>query len=250
MKEPKAILFFTLLFFAFQLISILLTPQIKVYEGDLTTPFWIILWVLIGTAIFILLVRKRKIMFTKSWIIISYFIATFFAFSVFFDIIPALLLAIAIMALREVLRSRWMHNLGELIAYFGIVQMFVPMFSPITVVILLAILAIYDLISVFVTKHMLKLVKSSAETGYIPAVIFSRTPRMLGGGDFIFPTIYSATMWAYGLHTLAIYSAIAATLGLLSLLLIGKKKKAYPALPPITIGVYIATLIYFIISFF
>ncbi len=243
MKEPKAIVFFFLLFLVFQLISVFLTPPVKHYESDITAPFWIILWVLIGTAFFLFLIKKRKIVFTRFWIILSYFFATFFAFNVFFNEILSFLFASAIIILRHVLKSKWMHNFGELIAYFGIVQIFVPMFSPITVVILLLLLSIYDLISVFVTKHMIKLVKTSMETGYVPAIVFSKTPSMLGGGDFIFPAIYSSVMWAYGLNKIAIFSAVAAAFGLLFLLLIGKKKKAYPALPPITIAMYLATLI-------
>ena len=243
MKEPKAILFFLSIFAIFQFLNMILTPPITIQEGDFTTPFWIILWVLIGTALFLFLIRKKRIKVTQTWIIISYFFATFFAFNVFLDLVPSALLATAIILLRNVLKTKWMHNFGELIAYFGIIQIFVPLLSPITAVTLLTLLAIYDLLAVFVTKHMLKLVKTSAETGYVPAIVFSKTPSMLGGGDFIFPAVYISTMWGYGLHRIAAFSLIGILIGLAFLLLMGKKKKAYPALPPMAIVAFIATIL-------
>ncbi len=249
MKNPKAILFFVSLFAVFQFICMFFTPKVE-HEVSVAAPFWVIFWILLGTAFFIFLLKKKKLKFTKTWIVISYFIATFFAFSIFFNNILSLLFASAIIILRHALKNKWMHNLGELIAYFGIVQMFTPMFSPITVVLLLLLLSIYDLISVFVTKHMIKLVKGSMQTGYVPAVIFAKTPSMLGGGDFIFPGIYISTMWAYGYNLIAFASAIASVIGLLFLLLIGKKKKAYPALPPITIAMYVSTLLLLLSSLF
>ena len=131
------------------------------------------------------------------------------------------------------------------IAYLGVAALLVPMFTPFYAILLLIIFSIYDLIAVFVTKHMIKLVKESKKVGILPAILFNYKGEgsLLGGGDMIFPSIFSSSLWIYGFHTQAIFSAIGSSVGLLFLLLIGKKKRPYPALPSITIFSFLFTLI-------
>lgn len=63
---------------------------------------------------------------------------------------------------------------------------------------------------------------------------------VLGGGDVVFPIITSGVMlkfWGLGPAMLTI---LGATLGLLGLFIYSEKKKFYPAMPFITIGILIS----------
>ena len=76
---------------------------------------------------------------------------------------------------------------------------------------------------------------------------------ILGGGDVIFPLIAAGVLLkTVGFKTLSIgllpiaslFVIIGATLGLISLLLLSEKKKFYPAMPFITLGIFAGLLAY------
>ncbi len=70
---------------------------------------------------------------------------------------------------------------------------------------------------------------------------------ILGGGDVVFPIITAGVM----LKTLGLIPALlviaGATIGLITLLLLAEKKKFYPAMPFITMGIFIAIILSYLI---
>lgn len=169
------------------------------------------------------------------------------------------------------------HNATELLIYPGIAAIFVEILSPISIILLLVIISLYDMWAVWHSGIMQKMAKFQMEElnlfgGFlvptmskkvreqidlirqkyrgkeIPTSIkkkkFKVNLAILGGGDIIFPIITSGIfMRAYGL-TSALIIIAGAFAGLTYLFAITKKGKAYPAMPYITAGIFLGMLIW------
>src|SRR3989344_3384030 len=122
---------------------------------------------------------------------------------------------------------------------------FIPVFNLFSISALLILISVYDYISVFKTKHMVKLAKFQTEgkifTGlFIP---YKNKTAILGGGDIGFTLLFSGViMKDMGLIAAAIVSIVVAV-SLFGLLYYGKKNKFYPAMPPLTVGCFVGLLI-------
>lgn len=101
-------------------------------------------------------------------------------------------------------------------------------------VILTAIIAVYDYIAVFKTKHMITLVKGMKENIYLGGIILMakkiKGRVMIGGGDLVFPSILFTSTAIYFSMNAAYFVLAGAILGLLILIITGKKDRAYPAM--------------------
>ena len=128
---------------------------------------------------------------------------------------------------------------------------------------LLIAISVYDVIAVWHSKHMIKMAKSMLESGVVMGLLlpkklsdFQEDPRkvkpggrfvILGGGDVIFPLIFSVSLLPQGIAG-ALIVAFFSLLGLtasFAFFVLPKKRKPIPALPAIAffsiIG-YIITL--------
>ncbi len=134
------------------------------------------------------------------------------------------------------------------VALFAAVAGFISVYLNVaTVLILIAAIALYDYISVFVTKHMITLAKGTADTILFSSISLMARKRqekrrmMLGGGDLVFPAIMvSRVSLAYPLPAAFIVAA-AAMAGLSLILIFGRKGKAYPAMAvigPLQLGAF------------
>ena len=148
--------------------------------------------------------------------------------------------------------------------YAGIALFLAPLFSVNAAVILLAIMSAYDIYAVRQSKHMVRLAEFTRNTELFPGVNLApqqtgktatseetTTTGVLGGGDILFPLLFSLTVFAAAapqtnLFIATIYSAmisIGATTGLLALLYTSSQNRYYPALPFITTGCLMALVI-------
>ncbi len=124
--------------------------------------------------------------------------------------------------------------------------------EPRLIAVLLAVLAIYDFIAVYKTKHMVKMAESMIETQTIVGLIIPSdkrdflepTPKndtrkrfvILGGGDIAIPLMLATSFIPLGL-TKVIIVAVFAILGMILsfwLFYAQKEKQAIPALPAIS----------------
>jgi len=179
-------------------------------------------------------------------------------------------LAIAfVFSLAKAIRPSFViHNFTEFLIYPGIAPMFVILFTPLTMIIMLIIISIYDMWAVWHSGIMQKMAKFQIEEVGIFGGFFipyltkkvkekiallkkSKSKKkikmsiaMLGGGDIIFPIITAGVF----LRDTNIYASLAvilgAFLGLLFLLFFSEKKKFYPAMPFITAGIFLGLLIW------
>jgi len=175
-----------------------------------------------------------------------------------------LLAAIGLAYYKIYRRNIILHNITEIFVYPGIVILFLPIVNLYIALALLLILSVYDFIAVFKTKHMQKMAKFmvkdiKAFTGFflpwldkaqeekikklkklkskkLKKVKLKVNVAALGGGDIILPMLFICTVFLnYGLIN-SLLIIFFSSLALLMLMVFGEKEKAYPALPPLTLG--------------
>jgi len=179
------------------------------------------------------------------------------------DLWVALFVVLVFIMTRNVLA----HNVGIILGIAGIGSILGLSILPKTVVIIMIVLSFYDIIAVYITKHMVSMVKNMMEAGaifgfIIPSEIkglFSNKQEVqaqigdkfmiLGSGDVGLPVVLVSSMVRYSVAG-AIVVAIFSLLGLLATHLIfvnQKERKPMAALPPIAtmsiIGYLIALVI-------
>jgi presenilin-like A22 family membrane protease len=169
------------------------------------------------------------------------------------------------------------HNLTELAIYPGIAAVFVPLVNVIGIILLLLAISLYDMWAVWRSQFMENMAKYQINklkifTGFFVPYADKKTKlkikklkqkyqskkdlekqfkksklkinlAILGGGDIIFPIITAGVfLKTYALPQALIISA-SATLALLTLFIIARKGKFYPAMPFITIGIYLGMIL-------
>ena len=205
----------------------------------------------------------------RRWLMLSLSIAL----AAFVPSATALIIAI-ILALWKILRPNMIiHNLTEIFIYGGIAAIFVPLVNVSAAIILLALISIYDIISVRKTKHMITLAKFQAKQKLFAGLVVrygklspakqkedkkaeaKPSSAILGGGDMGFPLLFAGVV----LKTLVITAApsvaliktsiipLSATIALAYLFWISKKGKFYPAMPFLTGGCFLGALIVWLI---
>jgi presenilin-like A22 family membrane protease len=147
----------------------------------------------------------------------------------------------------------WNHNFLMILGLAGVGGIIgLELREPALIAGLLAILAIYDFIAVYKTKHMVKMAESMIETQTIIGLIIpsnrkdflEETPKgdtrkrfvILGGSDLAIPLMLATSFIPFGLEKVLIISAFAILGMILSFWLFysQKAKQAIPALPAIS----------------
>ena len=218
---------------------------------------------LIATTIIILLLKFFKGgLFFKFLMAFLIFVGSETVFSIFFPEIIAVLLAIGLVLLRFLIPNVFMQNFAIILAVAGIGATIGTLLPFEAVLILLAVLSVYDVIAVYRTKHMVSMFRGVIENGTPLALIIpeklsdSRTKvkhatpgtgrfLLLGTGDIAFPLVFAVSALKFGLVS-ALSVILGAFVGLfcIHLLLLQKKYGAIPALPPLIFF----SLIFFLIS--
>ncbi|MFH1424976.1 MAG: presenilin family intramembrane aspartyl protease [archaeon] len=219
----------------------------------------------IATLVLVLMLKFLKShLFFKGLLAFLIFVGAETVFAVFIWEGAALLLAIALVVLRFKLPNVFMQNLVMVIAIAGIGANLGTLFSVPAVLIILAVLCIYDVVAVYKTKHMVSLFKGMVSKGVPFSLIVPESIGdvrinvkdavpgegrflMLGTGDVAFPVIFAVAALQVGLMS-SVAVVAGALVGLLTihLLLVSKKTGAIPALPPITFF----SVIFFLISLY
>jgi len=232
--------------------------------------------IIVETIILIILLKLfKKFNLMKGIDLLISFFALFGIFSIFFEyIIWPLFISFLIIAIKEITKSRWLKNaivflvVGFFGAYIGYSLGLFPVF------LLLVLIAIYDYIAVFKTKHMVFLANQVIDKNTLFVMDYGnintnknaqkltqeskpienknidpskRNHLHLGTGDFALPlmTIMSlfAMNWIFGIIA---FVACLISLELTIYLLFTKKHLALPAIPLQAIGFCIILLIYYL----
>jgi len=205
--------------------------------------------ILLFTALVLFLARSQK--FLAGLIYALTLISIFYVLTPFLDIF-ALFFAIAI-TFALIKKPHWLLvNLSAFLLSVGIATMFGISLEPLPVILLLVILALYDAISVYKTKHMLSLADSVTRINApMVFVIPRRQEKMLMGvGDVVIPAILavSAQRFTYSpeiasIKLTALLTILGAFFGLsLLLYFVEKRKGAHAGLPFINTGAILGFL--------
>jgi presenilin-like A22 family membrane protease len=227
--------------------------------------------ILIATAIIFLLARFKVHRVWKVWFAVVIVIGLYKAFNVVLtSFVPlhqlilggiALLIAMVLAYYRVFRPNPFVHNFTELFVYGGIAVILVQIINLYAMVVLLLLVAVYDMIAVWKSKHMIKLAHFQMDTKAfaglsIPYKLEAPAPpkkvraagkktyktvevksAILGGGDMGFPLFFSAAvMETYNTFPGALLVTAFTTIALFLLLYFAKKDRFYPAMPFITAG--------------
>ncbi len=239
-RETLPIAFMGALFFIAQILSLVAIHPfheagVRAFKNpnDPTNVLQVILIVIVFTAFILLIARYRKD-FVKYIILFVFFMSIYYIFRAFFLIaFPSvsfpLSLALAIIAILLLMKyPEWyvVDALGVLMAA-GIIAIFGSSLSVPLAVTLLLILAIYDAISVYKTKHMVSLADTVVGES-LPLLMVvpkkrhysflkekgleeERDALFMGLGDVIIPGILISASYFSGSFTVAV-AAIAGSL--------------------------------------
>lgn len=204
--------------------------------------------ILIATGIALLLAKFKAIRLWKFWFFLSVWITLLISFAAFVNQNIAIIMALIFAAWKTFKPNVITHNFTELFIYGGFAAIFVPVLSLLSISILLVLIAIYDAIAVWKTKHMVKIAEFQSELRIFAGLLIPygkkhENKAILGGGDIGFPLLFSGViMQEYGLLQALIVTLFVA-IALLWLLLAGQKNKFYPAMPFIAAGCFIGLLV-------
>ena len=231
----------------------------------------------IAIVLILFLTRIKAALFLRLWFFIVVIIAvgiTFNALFLNFTIYSALvsfILAIPLAFYKVFKRNLWIHNATELMIYPGIATIFVLLLNIPFIIILLILISIYDMWAVWKSKIMVKMAKFQINelkffAGFFVPYMDKKTRMLLkknkgkkgkkikvnlailGGGDVVFPIITAGIFFKILGLVPALFVILGATAGLLYLFMKSEKKKFYPAMPFITVGMFIGMILSYLVS--
>ncbi len=197
------------------------------------SPWFFLSMVIVISLLFFAMKRFKLEILMKLWFFIAITICIAVTLSAFVDSWIAVIVALSIVLLKFKERDIYMHNLGEILMYGGVVALFAPMLNFWAVVILLIGMSIYDYIAVFVTKHMIGLAKMQEELGIFSGLVVVNKDdvAILGGGDIAFTLLFAViVLRQFGIVN-ALLSIYGATLFIAILMIIGKRKNIIQQCP-------------------
>lgn len=153
---------------AVQLIALAITPAIsatdnRVFEdpASVSNPIIYVLFILIFTALLLLAIRLKGEWLVKAFIQISIAVTIFIVLAAVMPIWLALLPTVAVMLLLHYYPEWYILDAFGILVCAGISSLLGLSMTILPVVVLLVILAVYDAISVYKTRHMVALAEGA-----------------------------------------------------------------------------------------
>jgi len=245
---------------------------------------YILIMILVGTALLLLLIKFRMFKVWKAWFFLAVFGSILISLSVIIPLLYALIIAGVVSYLKLYKPNVLIHNATEIFMYSGIAILLVPLLDVFWMIMLLIAISIYDAIAVWKSKHMIVMAKAQAEEKmfaglFIPyikekpkkiekskSIIKLKLPKgfkeegvksaILGGGDIAFPLLFAGSVMTWLIQSgvskqVAYFQSLIipvfAGLALFGLLMKSEKDKFYPAMPFISLGCLIGYGIIYLI---
>lgn len=264
--ELRFLIFEILLFFLCQILGILVARQFfsqgLISQVPLPGTFFqflaFIFIFLFFTTIFLLIVffLKHPKIFLKAIFSLAAFLGSQMALGAFLNQLLATILAIILVVFWHIFSNVSLHNFLLILSVAGIGGFLGPSLKPETVLLLFIFLSIYDIIAVYKTKHMVKIIKPMIESKTVFGLIVPSKLKnfflplkevkvsnskerffLLGSGDLILPVIFSTSFAGESILKSGIV-AFFTILGLIFGFFIFLKfeKRSMPGLPPLALG--------------
>jgi len=230
-------------------------PEITGWE----TFAWLISGIVISTALILVIVWLKKVLWWKGLFFISIFLTISLALGVFMPTQYAFLLAFVIAALKLYRPNLFIHNIAQILMYAGIAILLVPLFDITWIIALLIVISLYDIYAVFKSKHMVKMALFQTKSKLFAGITIplkrakkvkgkkvKMREAIIGGGDVAFPLLFAGVVMESLMKSASISIGMAflkvliipiiVSLTLLVLLIKGEEGKFYPGMPFITTG--------------
>jgi len=209
---------------------------------------------LFGYILVFTLVLLAVIKFAPAWLLmlilktfesLAIFFTSLLVFISFYESILVILLSIGLVLSRWIFsKNIWLRNLTSITATAGAGSLIGVSLGVTPVLVFLVLLAAYDLIAVFKTKHMVKLAKTLTKKNlaFTYAMPTKKHTFELGTGDMVMPLTFAVSLLAYAkeLHPFpnylipSILVLLGSLVGLIWTIDYSSKRvgRALPALPP------------------
>ncbi|MFH1426378.1 MAG: presenilin family intramembrane aspartyl protease [Candidatus Kerfeldbacteria bacterium] len=180
--------------------------------------------------------------------------------------ILAITAALGFLILRALKQWIWLHNLIIVISAAGVARLFGIQFEPKSTAIILAAIAIYDVIAVYYSKHMVSMASALFDRQAFFGVIIPKSMELwklplnklkigenisaMGAGDLAFPLIFALSNLFYNGYTAFYFVTAFVFVGVLVMHLFyvfPAGSKPIPALPPLVLFAFLG---YFLYPFF
>ncbi|MEK9151884.1 MAG: presenilin family intramembrane aspartyl protease [Patescibacteria group bacterium] len=247
--------------FALAILAVRRTPPGRMTEAGVSVVGFLTLFA-VSTVVFVALVRAfRSARLLAAFFDLAIIVGVFDLFLILLGPSAAVLAASAAAAARYLVGRVLTTDLILILGLAGVTVEFSGSLQPTGVAIILAVLAIYDIIAVYGTKHMVTMAEALLRQRAVFAIMVPTTPQgwfarlvdvrpgagfsFLGTGDAVLPAILVASVARDGVAP-AVIVAIGAALGLAvthALFVSADKPKPMPALPPIAAGAILGYLI-------
>jgi len=233
--------------------------------ADPANALFFMVYVLLGAVIMILLIKYFKIhpnlfkllefilVSTSSSIVFYAFLRLMHGYEI--SMLTGIAMGLIFSVLRFFLPS--LKNTAAVLATAGVGVIFGMSLGLLPVVLFLILLAIYDYLSVFATKHMVELAEFVVQRD-LAFTVTARAPPLkpgakeqridLGTGDMIAPIMLEVSAMTFGLVAVIFVFAGATISMALFLTLVWRRKMVLPALPPIVLGMIVSLLIGFLLG--
>jgi len=220
---------------------------------------------IVGYIIFftIVLLVLKKFFKSGNFLFIFETLALFSGISLVFSVVVSPLLAnlsaIYLLLLKysfkkETIYTKWYNNVLLAVAISGAATVIGLSLGIFPVIVLLVLLAIYDLVAVFYTKHMVTLANMiiTKKVSLIFLLPSKKREYKLGGGDIVIPAVVSTSLFMLLIKTqtllfsiLAVVSVwLASIIGLfMTFYILDRYKKKVTALPALPIQVVLMILV-------
>ena len=205
----------------------------------------IFLYILAATAVMLFLLKRKWGAVIRIALFFSFLVGTFFSST---SIMGDLALVFTPLLIILIMWRRDSVVLANVVLVFTIAGIGALLgsslgFTPALVLILL--MSLYDIVAVFITKHMVTLAEESKGKFALMFIIpVGERTIGLGAGDIAMPLTFTVSVLASHGAGYAIPTAYGGLLGLVSLFyyMQGRGNVTLPALPPITAGLFIGYL--------
>lgn len=241
-----------------QLKSIAPLEQVSVSRGMFDILSLLVLFFAATLFLVVLFQLHKGRLVYRSVFVILVFLGLFKLFELIFpSSLSALVAGVFILAL-YIIPTVWAHNLIILLASSGIGPLFGLQLRWDFAFLVLVILSVYDVLAVYVTKHMVELshtmIKHQASFALLiperlrgfKASLFEVGPGsgflIFGGGDVIFPMIFLVSVFMAS-NTFALWALGGMCVGIFfNHLFLVHTRRPLPALPLITLGAMLGIL--------
>ncbi len=198
-------------------------------------------YILFMTAVVLVLMRRKLMIFVKAAVFMSFFTGTFLATtSIFGDV--GLLVTFLLLLLFLLRRTMVLTHILLVLALSGVGALLGASLGVVPAIALVVLMSVYDFVAVFVTKHMVALAEGAKDgVPLMFSIPVGKRTLGLGAGDIAIPTAFTVSIYAAHGAGYALPTLFGGLLGLVSLFyyIMGRKNVTLPALPPIVAGLLI-----------